>query len=324
VSADTDTLPRTIGVLLMAYGGPESLDDVGPYLADIRGGRPTSPELLEEITERYRLIGGRSPILELTQRQAAGVERALNDTDASAAGVRYRAYVGMRHWHPYIAEVVPRMLADGVQQIVAVVMAPHYSSMSVGAYLRKLSEALEAAGADVPVAPVESWKAEPAFIAAVAERVRAGLEQFPAEIRASVPVLFTAHSLPARILDAGDPYPDELQESVRLVVEQVQPAHWRWAFQSQGASAEPWLGPTVEDTLAELAAEGAHEVLLAPIGFVCDHVEVLYDVDIEHRHQAAELGIRLERIEMLNDAPGLVEAVANAVRRAATGVTGRA
>jgi ferrochelatase len=232
--------------------------------------------------------------------------------------VRYRAYVGMRHWHPYIAEVVPRMLADGVERIVAIVMAPHFSRMSVGAYMGKLEKALSEAGSSVPVAKVASWKDEPAFVDAIAQRIVDALQvKFLADARASVPILFTAHSLPARILESNDPYPRELEMSVAEVVELVQPKHWRWAYQSQGASAEPWLGPTVEETLEALAAGGHRHVLLVPIGFVCDHVEVLYDVDIEHRQQAAELGIQLERIEMLNDDPGLVAAVANAVRRAA-------
>lgn len=305
---------RKIGVLMMAYGGPNNLDEVEPYLADIRHGRPTPPELLEEITERYRLIGGRSPILELTTAQAKGVERALNES--APADVSYRTYVGMRHWHPYIGDVVPEMLDDGVDAIAAIVMAPHFSRMSVGAYLGKLNKALVERGADVPVIAVESWKDEPAFIAAIARRIEDALQRFPEDTRADVPLLFTAHSLPARVLESGDPYPDELKTSVELVVEQLQPRNWRWAFQSQGATAEPWLGPTVEDTLAELAEQGVRDLLFVPIGFVCDHVEVLYDVDIEHRQQAEELGIRLERIDMLNDDPGLVEAVASSISRA--------
>lgn len=302
-----------VGVMMMAYGGPDSLDEVAPYLADIRGGRPTSPELLEEITDRYRQIGGRSPILALTSAQAQAVEAALN---SSTEGPVYRVYVGMRHWHPYIGAVVPQMLADGVDRIVAIVMAPHFSRMSIGAYMGKLDKALAENGSSLPVAKVESWKAQPAFISALAARITQALQLFPEDERADVPLLFTAHSLPARVLESGDPYPQELQTTVDLVVEQLQPRHWRWAFQSQGASAEPWLGPTVEETLEALKAEGHTNLLLIPIGFVCDHVEVLFDVDIEHRHQAQELGIRLERPQMLNDDPGLVEAVAAAIRQA--------
>lgn len=257
---------HTIGVIVMAYGGPGSLDEVGPYLADIRGGRPTSEELLHEITERYRQIGGRSPILELTTAQARGIERALNDDALSAAGLQYRAYVGMRHWRPYIADVVAEMLADGIDEVVGVVMAPHFSRMSIGAYMGKLDKALADAGATIPVHKIESWKDEPSFIDAIAERIRTALLKFPEDVRADVPILFTAHSLPSRILESNDPYPDELQESVRLVAERLQPKDHHWAFQSQGASAEPWLGPSVEDTLQQLADEGHTNLLLVPIG----------------------------------------------------------
>lgn len=308
---------ETIGVLMMAYGGPNSLDDVAPYLADIRGGRPTPPELLAEITERYRLIGGRSRILEITRAQADAVEAALNDAAAAAAGVRFRTYVGMRHWHPYIGATVKQMLADGVDRIVAIVMAPHFSRMSVGAYMGKVEKALAEYGADIPVARIMSWKDEPGFIEAVSERIAAALEHYPADMRSDVPVVFTAHSLPARVLESGDPYPQELDTSARLVADRVGLRNWRFAFQSQGATADPWLGPTVEETLEHLAGVGARHVLIVPIGFVCDHVEVLYDVDIEHKQQAAELGIELRRTEMLNDCAGLVQAVASAVRRAA-------
>ncbi|CAN5544309.1 ferrochelatase [soil metagenome] len=306
---------RTIGVILMAYGGPKSVEEVEPFLADIRGGRPTSQELIDEITERYRAIGGSSPILEITNAQSRGVEQALNNEKAAQAGINYKTYVGMRHWDPYINDVVPQMIADGVDEIAAIVMAPHYSRMSVGAYMGKLDKALSDQVVSMPVTQVRSWKDEPAFIDAVARKVTEALERhFTTEERASVPILFTSHSLPARILESGDQYPQELQASVELVAEKLKPENYRFAFQSQGATADPWLGPTVEDTLQNMKDEGHRNVLLVPIGFVCDHVEVLFDVDIEHKGQAAELGIRMERSEMLNDDSGLIEAVSNAVR----------
>lgn len=309
---------ETIAVLLMAYGGPDKLEDIPAYLADVRHGRPFSQELLEEITERYRRIGGRSPIVELTRAQAAGVERLLNSPEAATEGVRYRTYVGMRHWHPYIHEVVPEILRDGADRLVAVVMAPHYSKMSVGAYLQRLAEALEANRASLPVLAVESWKDEPAFIAAVLDRIAGALARFPEQQRDDVVLLFTAHSLPERILSWGDPYREEILASVERVAQQLPGRRWVFAFQSQGASEEPWLGPTVEETLDRLAAEGIANVLLVPIGFVCDHVEVLYDVDIEHRQYAAGLGICLERTVSLNDHPLLCQAIADVVRRRVT------
>ncbi|MDI3340968.1 MAG: ferrochelatase [Sphaerobacter sp.] len=309
---DGGRAPSRIGVLLMAYGGPNSLEDIPAYLSDVRGGRPYSAELLEELTERYRRIGGRSPIVELTRAQAAGVERELNA--AAPPGTVFRTYVGMRHWHPYIREVVPDILADGVERLVAVVMAPHYSRMSVGAYLERLDEALREHGADLPVLTVESWKVQPAFIAAVAERIQEALARFPAAERDRVTLVFTAHSLPERILEWGDPYPEELRSSVQAVVAVVRPARWCFAYQSAGATAEPWLGPPLEETLEALARDGIRHVLVVPIGFLCDHVEVLYDIDIEARELAERLGLRLERTASLNDHPLLCRAVADTVR----------
>ena len=299
----------------MAYGGPTSLDQIPAYLADVREGRPPSNELQAEMTHRYEAIGGRSPILELTEAQARGIERELNDEAAAASGVHYRVYVGMRHWHPYIREVIPHIVADGVDRLIAVVMAPHFSRMSVGRYMQRVDEALAAANARIPVLQVESWKVEPAFIESVSQHVSRALERFAGSERDDVYILFTAHSLPERILQWNDPYPEELRISVQAVVDQVQPKRWGFAFQSQGATADPWLGPSVEETLEKLAAEGLKNVLLVPIGFVCDHVEVLYDVDIEHRGQAESLGIRLERTASLNDDPLLCQAVADAVRQ---------
>lgn len=314
-SADSWVKER-VGVLLMAYGGPDKLEDVPDYLMDVRGGRPMSQELVDEFVERYREIGGRSPILELTQAQAAGVEKALNSRKAREAGISYKTYVGMRHWHPYIRDVVPEILADGVDKLVAVVMAPHYSQMSIGKYMEQLQEALDKHEADIPVYQVQSWKDQPMFISGVASRIRDALRKFPANARKDVPIIFTAHSLPVRILEWGDPYPDELRVSVEMVADRVRQRHWRFAYQSQGATAEPWLGPDVESTLDELAAEGFSQVLMVPIGFVCDHVEILYDVDIEHTQHAEKLGMELTRIKSLNDGPMLCRAVAEAVRKA--------
>jgi protoporphyrin/coproporphyrin ferrochelatase len=305
-----------IGVILMAYGGPDKLEDVPDYLLDVRSGRPMSQELVDEFVERYREIGGRSPILELTRAQAKGVEKALNNRKAKEAGLKYTCYVGMRHWDPYIRDVVPQIVEDKVDKLVGVVMAPHYSKMSVGKYMEQLREGLEKAGSDIPVHEVHSWKDQPMFISGVSSRIRDALRTFPAEIRKDVPIVFTAHSLPVRILEWGDPYPDELRVSVEMVADRVRQRHWRFAYQSQGASAEPWLGPEVEETLEELAAEGFKHVLMVPIGFVCDHVEILYDVDIEHKEHAEKLGMELSRIKSLNDGPMLCRAVAESVRKA--------
>jgi len=292
-----------VAVLLLAYGGPGSLDDVEPYLQDVRGGRPTAPELVAEIKGRYARIGGRSPILERTEAQAQALGRAL--------GPAWPVYVGMRHWHPFIAETVERMVACGQRRVVAIVLAPHYSALSVGAYEKKL---LDAARGRLELALVRSWGDHPKFLEAVAERVRQALQRFPAP--GAVQVLFTAHSLPERILAAGDPYADELQASAAQVARLAGVGEWRFAYQSAGATPEPWLGPEAGAVMTELAATRKN-FLVVPIGFVSDHVEVLYDVDVAYRGLAERLGVRLERTDSLNDDPLLVAALADLARRTA-------
>jgi ferrochelatase len=292
-----------LAVLLMAYGGPGGLDEVEPYLQDVRGGRPTSPDLVQEIRARYARIGGRSPILELTRAQAAGVARALGD--------RFRVYVGMRHWRPYIGETVGEILRAGHGRLVGVVMAPHYSGMSVGAYEKQL---LEAAGGRIETALVRRWGQHPRFLEAVSARVVEALQRFPQP--KALQVIFTAHSLPQRILTTGDPYADELRASAAEVARRLQLADWHVAYQSAGAgaTAEPWLGPDVGELITELAGRGKDAFLIVPIGFVCDHVEILYDIDVACRALAEGLGVHLERTGSLNDDPGLVAAVADVAR----------
>jgi protoporphyrin/coproporphyrin ferrochelatase len=293
-----------IAVLVMAYGGPGNIAEVEPYLMDVRGGRPTKPQLVEEIRARYARIGGRSPILELTRLQAAGVARVLGD--------RFSVSVGMRHWHPYIQDVVDEIARAGHARVVGVAMAPHYSNMSVGAYEKKL---LQAADGRLDVALVRTWWSHPLFRDAVAVRIREALQRFRRASR--VQVVFTAHSLPEKILASADPYPDELKASATEVARRAGLTGWRMAYQSAGATSEPWLGPDVEDVITEVARAGHEAVLLVPIGFVCDHVEILYDIDVECQGLAKRLGIQLERTASLNDDPGLVAAVADVVRTAA-------
>ena len=293
-----------IAVLVMAYGGPGNLDEVEPYLMDIRGGRPTSPQLVEEVRTRYARIGGRSPILELTRAQAGGIGREL--------GGRFAVFVGMRHWHPFIQETVKDIAAAGFRRVVGVAMAPHYSNMSVGAYEKKL---LQAADGHLDVTLVRNWWSQPRFIDATADRITQALQRFPAG--AEVDVIFTAHSLPEKIVASADPYPDELKASAEAAAKRAGLEHWRLAYQSAGATPEPWLGPDAEEVITELAQAGHKAVLLVPIGFVSDHVEILYDIDVEYQGVAKRLGLQLERTASLNDDPGLVAAVAEVVRRAA-------
>jgi len=297
----------TIGVLVMAYGGPNSLDEVEPYLLDVRGGRPTAPEIIHEVRERYREIGGRSPILERTQAQATALEAALNSN-----GAVFKVFVGMRHWHPYIKDTLAQMTEAGLTRAIGLAMAPHYSRMSIGVYFKKVDEA----GSPLEIARIERWHLLPGYLDALVERVHAALEKFPADSRASVSIIFTAHSLPKRILEWHDPYPDELRATMDAVMERLgpHPPAGEFAFQSAAMTPDPWLGPDAGDVIARLAAEGKRHVLIAPVGFVCEHVEILYDVDIVFKRQAESLNIHLERIEMLNTAPRMIEGLAELVR----------
>jgi ferrochelatase len=298
-----------IGVLIMAYGGPNNIQEVEPYLLDVRSHRPTSTEIIQEVRERYHQIGGRSPILEQTRAQAQALEAALN-----ADGQDFKVCVGMRHWHPYIQNTLAAMNTDKIRTVIGLVMAPHYSYMSIGAYYKKVDEA----GLPIQLVRIEDWHLLPGYLDALADHIRAALEKFPAEARAQVPIVFTAHSLPQRILQAGDPYPVRLRETMAALMERLSPQHpHEFAFQSAAISNEPWLGPDAADVIARLASEGKKHVLLAPIGFVCEHVEILYDVDIIFKQQADKLGMQLERIEMLGTAPKMIAGLAGLIREKA-------
>jgi len=304
----------------MAYGAAGSLDEIEPYLKDIRGGRPVSPELAEQVKERYRLMGGKSPLLEITKQQAAALKEKLNQNKGlnikkggSEASRETEVYFGMRHWHPYIKDTVGRMKADGVREITAVCLTPYHSKMSVGAYFQKLDEAIASAGTSFEVRRVESWNDRPELIEAIAEKVLTALNRFSPEVRPKVILLFSAHSLPERILADKDPYPDELNETIELVMKRIGPRPWHFAYQSKGRTPEPWLGPDVAEVIEELYAQGCRHLLMAPIGFISDHMETLYDVDVMYRQQCDAKGIQLERAESLNASPGLIDALAAVV-----------
>ncbi|HMS82824.1 MAG TPA: ferrochelatase [Nitrospira sp.] len=295
--------PRHTAILLMAMGGPDCLENVEPFLRDVRGGRPTPPELVEEIRERYRATGGKSPAVGITQEVAKKLERQLNEAGDS----RYRVYVGLRHWHPFIKEAYAELLKDSPGQIIGVCMTPQQSSLSTGAYRKKVEEARTGLEDHTPVTYVGSWNRHPQLIAALVENIRGGLQKFPAEVRATVPVLFTAHSLPERIVALKDPYPEAVKGTVEAVTRllETQPAYF--AYQSQGRSDEPWLGPTVEAMLETIQQAGHRHVLVAPIGFICDHVETLFDIDIELKQVATKKHLHLERMAMLNDSTPMIE-----------------
>lgn len=304
----------THNLMILAYGGPNSLEDVEPYLRDVRNHRPTPAHIVEEITGRYRQIGGRSPILDLTRAEAAGIERALNGQ--AAEGESWKVWVGMRHWHPFIKDVLAEMAESGVTEAVGLVMAPHYSRMSIDAYFKRADEA----GSPVRLRQIRSWNLLPGYLDALTERVHDALAKFPEGERDQVPVIFTAHSLPERIRTWDDPYERELRETVAALRGRLPGQPWEWAYQSAAMTPDPWLGPDAGEVIARLHGEGIRNVLICPVGFVCEHVEILFDIDVEFRQQAEGLGMRLERIEMLNDHPLLLSALAAMVReRAATG-----
>lgn len=297
-----------IGVLVMAYGGPNSLAEVEPYLLDVRGFRPTPPKVVEEIRERYAAIGGRSPILERTEAQARALATAL-----SGNGHEYRVAAGMRHWQPRIADALGRLTAEGVRRAVGLVMAPHYSRLSIDLYFAQV----EKARGQIEVAPITDWHLLPGYLDAIADRVREALRRFPESARDEVVVLFTAHSLPRRILEWDDPYPSQLEASVREVMARLGARPHRFAYQSAALTPDPWLGPDAGAVVDELAAAGHRHVLVAPIGFTCEHVEVLYDVDIELHERATALDVQLERIEMVNTHPAMTLGLADLINATA-------
>jgi len=279
-------------VLLMAYGTPATLDEVPAYFAHILGGRPAPPDAVEELRERYRRIGGTSPLREITLAQAGGLARALRER-----GREVRVAVGMKHAPPFISDAVADLARAGVRQIAALALAPHYSKLSIASYFSAAAEASAAHGLSLRMR--ESWHDHPGFIAALAARLRVALAA--ASDRASVETIFTAHSLPHRILSWSDPYPDQLLQTSALVAASAGVTRWRFAFQSASHTGEPWLGPALLDVLREFAGGGAREVLVCPVGFVADHLEVLFDIDVEARELAHALGLCLTRTASLND-----------------------
>lgn len=298
-----------IGVLVMAYGGPASLDEIPGYLADIRHGRPTPRAVLEEITENYRAIGGSSPLLAVTRSQVDALQAELGDDG-------YRCYLGMRHWSPWIEDVVGEMAEDGVTNAVSVVLAPHFSAMSVARYQQKVADGLDLYRARIHFEHVPSYHDAPGLVEAFAARVDDGVSRWREGERDRVHVVFSAHSLPQRVFASGDPYGDQCGETARLVAARagLPDERWSWAYQSAGRTPEPWAGPDLGEHLAELASKGVRDVVSIPVGFVSDHVEILFDIDHKAAAVAADLGIRLERPPALNDDPVFIAALAELVR----------
>lgn len=300
-----------VGVLVMSYGTPESMEGVEAYYTHIRRGHPPTAEQLEDLTSRYRaIVGGVFPLRENTNRQAAALQRTLDELAGEGA---YKCYQGLKHAAPFIEDGVAAMAEDGVKEAVAIVLTPQYSSMSVGGYMKRAKEEAEKRG--IRLATVESYHLHPELISALAKRVSEGLDKF-GDGRGDTLVLFSAHSLPEKILELKDPYTEQLLETSRAVAGLAGVERWQFTWQSAGQTGQPWLGPDILDTLDALAREGTKNVLVAPVGFVSDHLEVLYDIDIEARRFSEERGIRLERIAMLNDDPQYMKALAESVLEA--------
>jgi protoporphyrin/coproporphyrin ferrochelatase len=315
-----------IGVLVMAYGTAAGPDDIERYYTDIRGGRPPSPEHLAELRERYEAIGNVFPLLETTRAQAEGLVAALNRTAEGGAAARgFRAYLGMKHSPPFVPEAVERMRDDGIRQAVGIVMAPHWSSMSVETYIDRVERAV-ADGGGPAFTYVRSYHDHPAFVRFLAARVRETLDSLLPEQRPKATVIFSAHSLPVRTVsdgslrckycdcDASCRYRDGLQETADLVAAEAGIEDHRIAWQSAGRTSDPWWGPPVEDVIRELAASGRTAAVVCSAGFVVDHLEILYDLDIEARSVAQAAGIRFERTRMPNADPEYLDVLADVVR----------
>src|SRR5215469_15420632 len=276
-------MSSTIAVLLLAHGTPDRVEEIPEYLRNVTGGRPVSEAVVQEVTHRYSLIG-RSPLTVLTLRQAELLQKEIG----------LPVYVGMRNWHPYIPDTVRKMREAGIRQIVAICMAPQNSRTSVGLYKQRT---LAEASGRMEIQFVDEWHDHPQLVRAFAEKLKPVYEAASAQLGAGPPVLFTAHSVPSRTIEAGDPYDSQARETAALVAGQagISQDAWRFAFQSQGMSGGPWIGPTVEETITALKQEGHKGVLIQTVGFVCDHVEVLYDIDIGFKQFAGEQGMQLWR-----------------------------
>lgn len=293
------------GILLMAYGGPKSLDQVEAYYTHIRGGRKPSGEQLEDLVSRYKAIGGSSPLSDITQKQAEGLERALREE-----GEEPRVYAGLKHSAPFVGDALRRASSEGVTELLCIALAPHYSNMSIGGYARAVDEANSTMGNPVRVTFVKSWHTNQKMLSMWARRIRDARRGAGSDAS----VVFSAHSLPERILRDGDPYKDQLMQTSTLIAELAGVRDWSFTFQSKSETGEPWLGPDILEHLQSLYDNGRRSFVLAPIGFVSDHLEILYDIDMECREWAEKRGVSLVRCESPNDSEEMVETLLEIVR----------
>lgn len=300
--------PKT-GIILLAHGAPNSVDDIPLYLKNIRGGTESSPEVIKIIQDRYEAIGGSSPLLEITLSQA----RALQDLLNQASG-NFKVYVGMRNWSPYISDVVRQCVEDKVERIVAICLAPQYSKWSTERYFASFGEAIDQCSANnIETRFISSWCDHPGLIDAFTERYNAAVNNLGANGNHEIHTIFTVHSIPEESLDYGDPYDEEYQKTVKGIVDKVHPAHWYRAYQSQGMIPIPWLGPTVEQVMDRIAHMGGKRVMIVPVGFVCDHIEILFDIDVEFKKYASGKNLELFRTESMNASPLFIQALAEVI-----------
>lgn len=295
------------GVLLMAYGSPRTPDEIEPYFTDIRGGRAPSPEALAELNSRYERIG-HSPLNEITARQAEELGRML---DERAPG-RFAVFTGMKHWHPLIADAVERITSQGITTVIGLVLAPHYSAKSIGEYEQRIMRAARELGTEIDLHMVSSWYDQPSFVQLVADNLRSALDGWDPHDE-DTRVFFTAHSIPARVVAEGDPYAAQLTHSAELYAEKAGLSRFETAWQSASHTGEPWLGPDILEALTTFTRQGGRRAVVAPVGFVSDHLEVLFDVDVECMELAAEIGLGLRRIPSPNADPRFIEALAEIV-----------
>lgn len=288
-------------ILLLAFGGPDSLESVEPFLKSVLHGRPVSKEQIDRAIARYKAIGGRSPLLDITRRQAQALEDSLRNEYPELT-----VYVGMRHWHPFIKDILEEMVRDGIKRVVAVSMAPHNSKASTGGYIRAVEDALNGLNVKPEVTFVRSWHNHPQFIRALSNRIEEGLARF--RRKDDLHIIFSAHSLPEKMVE-DDPYVDQIHETIEAVYREIGPVKWHLAYQSRGGGPFEWLGPDAGELMEKLSNNGVKDILLVPVGFVSDHVETLYDIDTVYRAKAEGLGINFKRTESLNDHSDFIAAL---------------
>ena len=291
----------------MAYGSPNSLDEVGDYLAQVRGGRVSTPEEIEHLKQRYQRVGGQTPLLRITKSQADALEKKL-----VADGAPARVSFGMKHWHPFIEDVVEKISIDNPPILVGLALAPHYSKLSIGGYEDSVRRGLARKYPNVPFVMVKNWHTEPSLITALSTRVSSALSEIRGSERTMV--IFTAHSLPLRAVSDDDPYRAQLLETSQLVAKETGVTDWDFAFQSASGPISAWLGPSLKEKISEFSDKGIKRILVCPVGFVSDHLEILYDLDVEARDHANSRGVVMSRTLSLNDDPMFIEALAGVAK----------